>query len=269
MNQFCQQCGAENLPEAKFCKQCGNDLIKQSELTPMIDSEKKLKWSPWLLAFFPVIWMITELVFTHQGIIIAETVAEAFGAAIALTILPFLITFIIFIKKKAQGFAYVNFVKDTVMAMIAMSILHVFIIINDRHMETNSLPQSENIEATTTNDAASSEEISSSPKGIDSEVGIMYPLDIFTVNIRSESGKRYIKLEANLELQDDKAAQELDFNKALIRDIIIRILSSKTLENISTIEGKEKLKEDITNELNMRLKHGKIKNIYFTDFVIE
>jgi flagellar FliL protein len=101
------------------------------------------------------------------------------------------------------------------------------------------------------------------------EVGLMYPLDTFTVNLLSESGRRYLKVEMNLEIEGEELSPELDTKKPVFRDIIIRILSSKSLEEISTIKGKEKLKEQIVDELNMRLKDGKVKNVYFTDFVVQ
>ena len=101
------------------------------------------------------------------------------------------------------------------------------------------------------------------------EVGLMYPLDAFTVNLLSESGRRYLKVEMNLEIDGEELSPELDTKKPVFRDIIIRILSSKSLEEISTIKGKEKLKEQIVNDLNTRLKDGKVKNVYFTDFVVQ
>jgi len=105
--------------------------------------------------------------------------------------------------------------------------------------------------------------------GDQTEVGLMYPMDIFTVNLLSESGRRYLKVEMNLELEGEELSPELDTKKPVFRDIIIRILSSKSLEEISTIKGKEKLKEQIVSELNTRLKDGKVKNVYFTDFVVQ
>lgn len=101
------------------------------------------------------------------------------------------------------------------------------------------------------------------------EVGLMYPLDIFTVNLLSESGRRYLKVEMNLEIEGEELSPELDAKKPVFRDIIIRILSSKSLEEISTVKGKEKLKEQIVSDLNQRLKDGKVKNVYFTDFVVQ
>lgn len=104
---------------------------------------------------------------------------------------------------------------------------------------------------------------------ISTEVGIMFPLDIFTVNLLSESGRRYLKVEMNLELEGEELALELETKKPVLRDVIIRILSGKSLEEVSTVRGKETLKEEILSDLNQRIKDGKIKNVYFTDFVVQ
>ncbi len=101
------------------------------------------------------------------------------------------------------------------------------------------------------------------------EIGPMFPLDTFTVNLLSESGRRYLKVEMNLELSGEELGMELDSKTAVIRDIVIRLLSSKSLEEISTAKGKEKLKEQIVDQLNMRLRDGRINNVYFTEFVVQ
>lgn len=106
-------------------------------------------------------------------------------------------------------------------------------------------------------------------EAVTTEVGIMFPLDTFTVNLLSESGRRYLKCQLNLEMEGKELSPELEEKKPVFRDIIIRVLSSKSLEEISTVKGKEKLKEQIVTELNMRLKDGKVKNVYFTDFVVQ
>ena len=101
------------------------------------------------------------------------------------------------------------------------------------------------------------------------EIGPMFPLDTFTVNLLSESGRRYLKVEMNLELSGEELGIELDSKTAVIRDIVIRLLSSKSLEEISTAKGKEKLKEQIVDQLNMRLRDGRVNNVYFTEFVVQ
>jgi flagellar FliL protein len=106
-------------------------------------------------------------------------------------------------------------------------------------------------------------------RGEDLEVGPMFPLDNFIVNLLSESGRRFLKTQMNLELDGEELAIELEQKTPLVRDIIIRVLTSKTLEEISTAKGKEKLKDQLVNQLNLRLQDGQVKNVYFTEFVIQ
>lgn len=103
----------------------------------------------------------------------------------------------------------------------------------------------------------------------DLTVGPMYPLDKFTVNLLSENGSRYLVAKIDLEQDSEELTQELDKKVSLIRDIIISILSSKTVEEISTPKGKMKLKEEIKNQINKYLEDGEVKRIYFTNFIIQ
>lgn len=100
-------------------------------------------------------------------------------------------------------------------------------------------------------------------------MGPMYPLDQFIVNLLSENGSRFLKTKIDLEQSNEELAAELDKKKALIRDVIIRTLSSKTYEEVSTAKGKDRLKDEIVNRLNEVLSDGYIKNIFFTDFVVQ
>ena len=101
------------------------------------------------------------------------------------------------------------------------------------------------------------------------EIGILYPLDTFTVNLKSDAGRRYLKVTLSLELEGEELSLELDAKTAVLRDRIIRILTSKTLEEISSKKGKQKVTEQIMNTLNAMIADGEIKGIYFTEFVIQ
>jgi flagellar FliL protein len=102
-----------------------------------------------------------------------------------------------------------------------------------------------------------------------SDIGILYPLDTFTVNLKSDAGRRYLKVTLSLELEGEELSLELDAKSAVLRDRIIRILTSKTLEEISSKKGKQKVSEQIVNTLNSMISDGEIKAIYFTEFVIQ
>ncbi|MDD2356689.1 MAG: flagellar basal body-associated protein FliL [Thiovulaceae bacterium] len=101
------------------------------------------------------------------------------------------------------------------------------------------------------------------------KIGILYPLDTFTVNLMSENGSRYLKAQISLELSGKELTEELDAKKAVLRDKILRLLSSKSVEEVSTLKGKDQLSEQILQQLNPMLKDGSINGVYFTDFVIQ
>jgi len=100
-------------------------------------------------------------------------------------------------------------------------------------------------------------------------VGPMYPMDQFIVNLMSQGGKRYLKTTITLELSDEAMTAEIEKKHAVLRDIVIGIMSSKTVEEISTTRGKDKLKGELMTGLNEVLVDGYIKNLFFTDFVIQ
>ncbi len=100
-------------------------------------------------------------------------------------------------------------------------------------------------------------------------IGPMYPMSQFIVNLLSENGTRFLKTTIDLEMDKPELSAELDKKKPLIRDIIIRVLSSKTFEEVSTMKGKSRLKDEIVSKINDVLADGQIKNIFFTDFVVQ
>mgnify|MGYP002640173371 CR=1 FL=1 len=101
------------------------------------------------------------------------------------------------------------------------------------------------------------------------DIGILYPLDTFTVNLKSDAGRRYLKVTMSLELEGEELSLELDAKTAVLRDRIIRILSSKTLEEISSKKGKSKVSSQVMDTLNSMIADGQIQGIYFTEFVIQ
>jgi flagellar FliL protein len=100
-------------------------------------------------------------------------------------------------------------------------------------------------------------------------IGMMVELDDFTVNLLSEGGKRYLRTKINLELGSNNLQSEIEKKIPVLRDIIIQVLSSKQIEEITTKDGKERLKDELVKALNRALIDGQLKNVYFTTFVIQ
>jgi flagellar FliL protein len=76
-------------------------------------------------------------------------------------------------------------------------------------------------------------------------------------------------VKISLELSTEEMLPEMDKKQPILRDILISVLSSKQIEEISTANGKSRLKEELMAAANKRLNDGEITNIFFADFVIQ
>lgn len=100
-------------------------------------------------------------------------------------------------------------------------------------------------------------------------LGKVIPLETFVVNLAGSKGRRIAKVNIELELAGDNVQVEVEQRKAQVRDIIIIILSGKTYDQVSNKEGKDQLRDEIKDTVNAFLTKGKIKNVFFTEFIYQ
>ena len=103
----------------------------------------------------------------------------------------------------------------------------------------------------------------------DVNLGMMFPLDPFVVNLAGSEGKRFLKVTISLELSTPEVHLELKENIQKITDSILVLLSSKAFEDVYSVQGKFKLKDEITTRVNRFLVVGHVKDAYFTEFIIQ
>lgn len=99
-------------------------------------------------------------------------------------------------------------------------------------------------------------------------IGKLVPLETFLVNVSGSRGRKLVKMNMELEVTNAEVQEEVEKIKPKIRDYIIIIASSKTFNEISTREGKDALREEIKNQLNLFLTKGQITKVYFTEFIL-
>lgn len=122
------------------------------------------------------------------------------------------------------------------------------------------------------NDVAQTQSVGAESVQTDAQyitVGPDYPLDQFIVNLLTQSGRKYLKVTFSLQLTNSELKNELNSKRAVVRNAIIEIISSKSYEQISTTRGKRKLREEITQRLNEFLVDGKVRDTLITDFAIQ
>ena len=100
-------------------------------------------------------------------------------------------------------------------------------------------------------------------------VGVMFDLGTFVVNLADPDIDRYLKVSIVLELKDQKVQQEAQKRLPEIKDAITTLLLTKRSSDIRTPEGIEFLKEEIAKRVNAILPLGGVKNVYFTEFIIQ
>ena len=106
--------------------------------------------------------------------------------------------------------------------------------------------------------------------------GLIYPAEgpiPFTVNLMTQTGKRYLKTSIQLELDKDEAKAmatkaELDNKMPILKDIVLEVLSSKSIEEVVTTKGKSRVKDEIVKRINEVLLDGKVFDVFFVEFVV-
>ena len=106
-----------------------------------------------------------------------------------------------------------------------------------------------------------------SKKGKDSEKAVLVALDPFVLNL-AEQG-RFLKVTLQFELSDPAYQQLVENNTPQLKDAIIILLSSKSTEAIASPEGKLQLKDEILLRANQTIGKDVIRNLYFTEFVMQ
>jgi flagellar protein FliL len=99
---------------------------------------------------------------------------------------------------------------------------------------------------------------------------LIFTMDKFTVNLEGEP-KRMVRIEVNLEMLNKDGFEEVfeSTNRARVRDKVVRLLGSKNFDDIETIQGKLFLKDRIASEVNSILNEGTVKEVFFTEFVVQ
>ena len=101
------------------------------------------------------------------------------------------------------------------------------------------------------------------------QVGPMVSIDSFIVNIMDDQESRYLKAKITIEVDGEEASMELTQRMAQVKDSILLLLGGKTFDEINDLQGKIQLRAELINKINSILLKGKVKRIYFTDFVVQ
>lgn len=101
------------------------------------------------------------------------------------------------------------------------------------------------------------------------EIGPMVDIEEFVVNIISGDTPHYVKASLTVELSSEDVQPEVEQRMPQVRDAVLLLIGNKTYEELQDLQGKRQLKAELTSKINSFLQSGKVRAIYFTNFVVQ
>jgi flagellar protein FliL len=102
---------------------------------------------------------------------------------------------------------------------------------------------------------------------------VFFPLDPMTVNLLSDDGEHYLRVGLTLKVADEKMQTRITEHMPELRSRILLDLSNKHPEDLSTVEGKRALAEELKTVLDQPTESGgaplQIEGVLFTEFVVQ
>ena len=108
----------------------------------------------------------------------------------------------------------------------------------------------------------------SEQKEEEDEIGPTYQLGDFTVNFAENQNYQFLKASIVFEVSHAKLNEELNKRNPQIRDLVISILRTQTPDDIKA-PTTDNIKSEIKTKVNDKLNTGEIKNVWFTQLVIQ
>jgi flagellar FliL protein len=106
------------------------------------------------------------------------------------------------------------------------------------------------------------------------QVKAVMHLESFVVNLADPEDNRFLRIGIDLGLENPPSAKEGKGEEggvptARIRDCILAVLSTWHSDALLAPEGKQKLKDELVHALRARAPELGVKEVYFTDFLVQ
>lgn len=94
-----------------------------------------------------------------------------------------------------------------------------------------------------------------------------YDAGQFSTNMGDSS--HYFKGNIVIESTDKKEIEVMTEKSVIIRDTILKVIISQDPEKMTSNEGLDKLERELISDLSTNLDLKSIKNVYFTDYIVQ
>lgn len=105
--------------------------------------------------------------------------------------------------------------------------------------------------------------------GVQLAPAAVHTIDNVVVNPAQSGGTRFLMASVAFGLADAHSAEQMTLRDAEIRDIVVRVLSSRTVAQLTDLEGRNAIKEEMRGEVVALVGDHALVDIYFPQFVIQ
>lgn len=101
------------------------------------------------------------------------------------------------------------------------------------------------------------------------QYGEFMQLENIIVNPAGTQGQRYLMVALGLEASSGDVLAEVENKEIVVRDTVLKILSQYNVDQLSSIEHRNKTKAQLINAVNGVLGGQQIDRLYFTQYVLQ
>ena len=164
-----------------------------------------------------------------------------------------------------------SFVKMGIPILLLQILLAYFLasnVIVPKLYGNSSKPKTESVEESESEgEEAEGEDEEGEEEG--SDFGKIFTVEDVIVNPAQSKGAQFVLINFGFEVKSDGDVEKLKAREVQIRDILIRIISSKTIDQLDDSQDKEKLRQEIKEAVKALLPEGHLLNVYFANYIIQ
>jgi len=102
---------------------------------------------------------------------------------------------------------------------------------------------------------------------------VFLTLDTFTVNLQPDPDEKFLQVDISLQVASAEAAEAIKLHMPAVKNRLLLLLTSKSAAEISTVEGKQDLSNEIIAEVKKpfapNAKPQEVLDVFFTSFVVQ
>lgn len=96
----------------------------------------------------------------------------------------------------------------------------------------------------------------------------LFYLEPLIVNTRDIDATDFVRVTLTLELERPDVADSVQARLGAIEHIVVVTVASRGSTMLRSVEGKDRLRDDLMRKINALLPNGGVRSVYFADFLI-